>query len=126
MDASRGTSTSPARIPALALRTLALIGVSIVLMYLDHRENHLDGIRKTIGAAVYPVQLVVDAPARFWGWLGESTSSRNELELEVGRLKAERLLTNARLQRLTALEAENARLRALLDARTRVRDEVRA
>jgi rod shape-determining protein MreC len=35
------------------------------------------------------------------------------------------LLTNARLQRLTALEAENARLRALLDARGRVRDEVR-
>jgi rod shape-determining protein MreC len=116
---------SPARIPALGLRTLALVGVGIILMYLDHRENHLDGIRKTIGAAVYPVQLVVDAPARFWGWLGESTTSRTDLELEVGRLKAERLLTNARLQRLTALEAENARLRALLDARTRVRDEVR-
>ena len=125
MVASRGNTTNPARIPALGLRTLALIGVGIVLMYLDHRENHLDGIRKTIGAAVYPVQVVVDAPARFWGWLGESTTSRNELELEVGRLKAERLLTNARLQRLTTLEAENARLRALLDARTRVRDEVR-
>ncbi|MBT8081929.1 MAG: rod shape-determining protein MreC [Gammaproteobacteria bacterium] len=125
MVASRRNNTNPARIPALGLRTLVLIGVSIVLMYLDHRENHLDGIRKTIGAAVYPVQIVVDAPARFWGWLGESTTSRNELELEVGRLKAERLLTNARLQRLTALEAENARLRALLEARTRVRDEVR-
>ena len=125
MVASRGNSTNPTRIPALGLRTLVLVGVSIVVMYLDHRENHLDGIRKTIGAAVYPVQVVVDAPARFWGWLGESTTSRNELELEVGRLKAERLLTNARLQRLTALEAENARLRALLDARTRVRDEVR-
>ena len=125
MVASRGNNTNPARIPALGLRTLGLIGVAIILMYLDHRENHLDGIRKTIGAAVYPVQVVVDAPARFWGWLGESTTSRNALELEVGRLKAERLLTNARLQRLTALEAENARLRALLDARTRVRDEVR-
>jgi rod shape-determining protein MreC len=62
---------------------------------------------------------------RFWQWINSSTTSRNELELELGRLKAERLLTNARLQRLTALEAENARLRALLDARSRVRDEVR-
>jgi rod shape-determining protein MreC len=35
------------------------------------------------------------------------------------------LLTNARLQRLTALEAENARLRGLLEARAHVRDEVR-
>jgi len=125
MVASRGNDSNPARIPALGLRFLALVLASILLMYLDHRENHVDGIRRGIGAAVYPLQLAVDAPVRLWGWLGDSTSSRNELELELGRLQAERLLTNARLQRLTALEAENARLRALLDARTRVRDEVR-
>ena len=65
MVASRGNSSNPARIPALGLRVLALIIVSIVVMYVDHRENHLDFIRKTIGAAVYPVRLVVDAPVRF-------------------------------------------------------------
>ena len=125
MVASRGNNSNPARIPALGLRVLALIIISIVLMYLDHRENHLDGIRQGIGAAVYPIQLVVDAPVRLWNWLGESTTSRNQLELDLGRLRAERLLTNARLQRLSALEAENARLRALLEARSTVRDEVR-
>ena len=125
MVASRGNNSNPARIPALGLRILAFIILSILVMYFDHRENHLDVIRKAVGAAVYPVQIVVDAPIRFWGWLGESTTSRNQLELELGRLKAEKLLTNARLQRLTALEAENTRLRALLDARTRVRDDVR-
>ncbi len=125
MVASRGNSSNPARIPALGLRILAFVILSILVMYFDHRENHLDGIRKAVGAAVYPVQIVVDAPVRFWHWLGESTTSRNELELELGRLQAERLLTNARLQRLTALEAENARLRSLLDARSRVRDQVR-
>lgn len=125
MVASRGNTSNPARIPALGARVLALILISIVLMYLDHRENHLDTVRKAIGAAVYPVRLVVDAPVRLWAWLGEATTSRSELQLEVSRLNAERLLTNARLQRLTSLEAENARLRALLDARTKVRDEVR-
>lgn len=125
MVASRGNNSNPARIPALGLRVLALIIISIVLMYLDNRQNHLDGIRKGVGAAVYPVQVVVDAPVRLWEWLRDSTTSRNQIELELGRLQAERLLTNARLQRLTALEAENARLRALLDARTTVRDEVR-
>ncbi|MDH3305344.1 MAG: rod shape-determining protein MreC [Gammaproteobacteria bacterium] len=125
MVASRGKNRNPARIPALGLRLLVLIMISMVLMYLDHREKHLDAVRKGIGAAVYPVQLIVDAPFRLWSWLAESTVSRNELQLEVDRLNAERLLTNARLQRLTALEAENARLRALLDARARVRDEVR-
>ncbi len=125
MVASRGNNSNPARIPALGIRVIVLMLISILLMYFDHRQNHLDTVRKAIGVAVYPLQLIVDAPVRFWEWLGESTTSRNDLQLEVGRLKAERLLTNARLQRLTALEAENARLRALLDARTRVRDEVR-
>ena len=125
MVASRENNSNPARIPALGLRIIALIIASILVMYFDHRENHLDGIRGAIGTAVYPLRLAVDAPVRVWQWFGTSTTSRNELELELGRLKAERLLTNARLQRLTALEAENARLRALLDARARVRDEVR-
>jgi rod shape-determining protein MreC len=125
MVASREKNSNPGRIPALGLRLLGLIVISILLMYFDNRDNHLDTARKAIGAAVYPVRVIVDAPVRFWGWLGDSTTARSELELELGRLKAERLLTNARLQKLNTLEAENARLRAMLDARARVRDRTR-
>jgi rod shape-determining protein MreC len=125
MVASRDSSTNPGRIPALGFRLLGLIVVSIVLMYVDNRENHLNAARKSIGAAVYPLRVIVDAPVRLWGWATYSTQSRSDLELELSRLKSERLLTNARLQKLNALEAENARLRAMLDARARVRDQVR-
>ncbi len=125
MVASRESSSNPGRIPALGFRFLGLIFISILLMYVDNRDNHLDTVRTSVGAALYPVRVIVDAPVRFWNWLGSSTTSRNELELELGRLKAERLLTNARLQKLNALEAENARLRALLDARAKVRDRTR-
>ena len=125
MVASRETNNNPGRIPALGLRFLALILVSILLMYVDNRDNHLDAVRSSIGAAVFPLRVIVDAPARLWSWLGESTSSRNDMQLELARLKAERLLTNARLQKLNSLEAENARLRAMLDARARVRDRTR-
>ncbi len=125
MVASRENNSNPGRIPALGLRLLGLIVISILLMYFDNRDNHLDTVRKTIGAAVYPVRVIVDAPVRFWGWLGDSTTARNELELELGRLKAERLLTNARLQKLNTLEAENARLRDMLEARAQVRDRTR-
>ena len=113
------------RSPALGLRLLALVFLSIVVMYVDNRDNYLDAARKAIGAAVYPIRVVVDAPLRFWSWIGDSTTSRNDLELELGRLQVERLLTNARLQRLNALEAENTRLRALLDARVQVPDQIR-
>jgi rod shape-determining protein MreC len=122
---SRANSSNPARIPALGIRVLLLMAVSILLMVLDHRQNHLDAVRKAIGTVVYPIQIVVDAPFRLWEWLREGTSERGELQLELSRLQAERLLTNARLQRLAALEAENARLRDLLEARAHVRDEIR-
>lgn len=125
MVASRAYSSNPGRIPALGVRALALIFVGITLMIVDHRENHLDTVRKSIGTAVYPVLVLVDAPFRLWEWAGDTMATRNELQLENSRLKAERLLTNARLQRLSALEAENDRFRDMLDARDLVRDQVR-
>jgi rod shape-determining protein MreC len=71
------------------------------------------------------LRVIVDAPVSLWRWIDDTTSSRNELQLENSRLNAERLLTQARLQRYAALEAENARLRSLLEATTSVRDQVR-
>ncbi len=125
MIGSPSNRSGLARIPALGLRALALVSLSILLMVLDHRDNHLDAARRAIGAAVYPIQIVVDAPARFWAWIRDAGTTRNELRLENSRLKVERLLTNARLQRFTALETENARLRELLEARRQVRGEIR-
>jgi len=125
MVTNRSGNTNPARIPALGIRVLVCVALSVLLMVIDHRENHLDTVRKTIGAVVYPIQIVVDAPFRFWDWITENTAERNELQLEVGRLEAERLLTRAELLQLTALRAENDRLRDLLDARPRSRDEIR-
>lgn len=125
MVASRTGNTNPARIPALGIRVLALLAASILLMVLDHRENYLDTTRKALGAVMYPIQIAVDAPFRLWDWVRQGTADRNQMELELSRLRAERLLTNARLQRLTALQAENARLRDLLEARAQVRDEIR-
>ena len=119
------SNSNPARIPALGFRALALIILSILLMWLDHRENHLDAVRKTIGAAVYPIQIVVDAPAHVWGWLTEISATKNELQLENSRLRTEALITRGRVQELAALKAENDRLRTMLEAREQVRGEVR-
>lgn len=125
MVASRGNNSNPARIPALGLRTLVLIFISMGFMYLDNRDNHLDRVRDAIGVAVYPLRVVVDAPARLWVWMDESSVSRNELQLENSRLKAEQLHTRAKLLRLSALEAENARLRTMLLASQAAEVDVR-
>ncbi len=111
--------------PALGLRLLLFAGLSILILVIDHRENYLDAVHRAIDVTIHPLRVIVDAPVAMWHWLGETSADRNELRLENSRLKAERLLTHARLQRYSALEAENTRLRAMLEARTRVRDEVR-
>jgi len=125
MVSASPTSYRFSRTPALGLRWLLLAALSILLMVVDHREQHLDAVRKAISATVYPLRVVVDAPVSALRWLQSTTAERNELLLENSRLNAERLLTHARLQRYAALEAENARLRAMLEATSRVTDRVR-
>jgi rod shape-determining protein MreC len=110
---------------ALGLRFSLLAALSILLLVIDHRDNHLDTVRKAIGATVYPLRVLVDAPVSAWRWASDTTASRSDLQDDNDRLKAERLLTRARLQQFAALEAENSRLRAMLDATQRVRNQVR-
>ncbi|MDJ0917095.1 MAG: rod shape-determining protein MreC [Woeseiaceae bacterium] len=125
MASQSSSNANAVRIPALGLRVAALMLLSILLMVYDDRNQQLDTVRRAIGAAVYPLQIVVDTPARIWGWLVDSSTSRNSLELENTRLKIQQRLTRAELQQLTALEAENARLRDLLEARDRITGDIR-
>ena len=125
MAARSSYKNNPARIPALGARAFALLLLSLLLMFLDHRDNHLDAVRNAISAAVYPVRVIVAAPVNLWAWASDLSKSKKELQTENSRLRAENLLTAARLQRLTSLEAENNRLRDFLEARRRVQDEVR-
>jgi rod shape-determining protein MreC len=85
-------------------------------MLLDHQANHLARVRQAFSIVVYPIQLLVDVPSDVWqslrGWVGE----REVLLAENEQLKRERLSANFRLQRLESLEAENRRLRELLES----------
>ena len=125
MVVSRSHNSNPARIPALGLRALALLLLSMLLMFLDDRDNHLRTVRNAISTAVYPMRVIVDAPARIWQTASEITETRDDQRREINRLKTELSITAADLLRLRALEAENSRLRALLDARPQVPDKVR-
>ena len=125
MGTYRSDKSNPARIPALGIRVLVCAALSVLLMVMDHRQDHLSTIRKGVDIAIYPIKVVVDSPFRLWAWITESTADRTELQRELARLRAEQVLTRAELQQLTALRAENDRLRDLLDARPRLRDEIR-
>lgn len=98
--------------------------MSLVLMTLDHRWHHLESVRAALGFVASPLQYVVDAPSATGHWLGQVFASRQSLQEENDRLKARALLLEGRLQKMAALEAENQRLRALLDSSFKVGDRV--
>ena len=109
---------------SLSLRFILICIVSLALMFLDHRESHLRTIRHAFSVLIYPIQLAVDLPVRGWRWADEAIAERSELLAENRSLKLEKLDAGVRLQRLDALEAENRRLRAMLDSSARVADRV--
>lgn len=110
--------------PSLGMR-LFLLGIfSILLMYFDHQRGHLQTVRQALSVAVYPIRVVVDLPARALLWGSDSLSTRSRLLDENERLRRESLETRVRLQRLEALEAENGRLRALLESTPHLPDRV--
>ena len=101
---------------ALGVLFASLALACIALMVLDHRENHLERVRQVLSVAVHPVRVAVDLPFTAWDAAGRSLTSQRELLEENERLRREQLNANFQLQRLAVLEAENTRLRELLDS----------
>ncbi len=110
--------------PSLTIRLALVMLASVVLMTVDHRQNHLDGLRSALSVLVYPLQLLVDLPESAGGWFRETLASRRALAEENARLRTEHLILKAQLQKLEALEAENLRLRELLDSSFKVGERV--
>lgn len=101
-------------------RFLLLGIVCVALMILDSREQHLVRVRQGLTVVVSPVRMLVDLPFRTWYSMRDTFAARDTLIAENQQFRRERLTTEGRLQRLAALEAENARLRELLDSTARV------
>ena len=106
------------------LQVLLLCVISIILMVLDQRNEYLQGVRKGLSVLLYPVELLVSAPFDLSRTVADSVATRGELQAENTRLREQALVRDARLQRMAALEAENARLRALLDSTAKVGEEM--
>jgi rod shape-determining protein MreC len=110
--------------PSLGTRLVLLVLLSVSLMVLDHQQNHLETVRRALAVAVYPIRVLVDMPSTGFGWLREQLSERNRLVTENRELRGESLRQRARLQQMAALDAENARLRGLMDSPARLANRV--
>ena len=102
--------------PAAILQLGFWAALSIAMMTVDHRYHYLNGLRDVLSTAVYPLHYLVRLPTDTRGWLNENLAGRGALLEENARLREKQLFLSVQLQKLTVLEAENRRLRSLLES----------
>ena len=93
-------------------------------MTVDHKAHHLQAVRSILSTLVYPLQLAVNLPIQWGHWTAENLASRGSLVEENRRLRRELLVIGPRLEKYAELEAENHRLRHLLDSAEKVGERV--
>ncbi|HEX2595572.1 MAG TPA: rod shape-determining protein MreC [Luteimonas sp.] len=116
MPAYAGPSAPRTGDVAGTLRLLAYLALAIALIVLDHRGGWLAQIRARSELVVQPLWWVAGAPARIGDEVRDNASTRAQLADENRILRNALLISGARLSRLQAAAAENARLRGLLGA----------
>lgn len=109
--------------PLLVLKLAVLIGLAGGLMMLDRQSEQLAPVRDGVAVALTPVMWLSDIPRKIQN-MRSHVQSREDLIDTNDDLRHEHLRLNARLQKLMALEAENQRIRALLDSSRQIHNAV--
>ena len=108
-----------------SFRLIIFVVLSIVVMSIDHRHQHLKLLRSYISNALYPIQYISNLPIEISRWASESFSTRSTLIKENAALKNNMLRIKASLQKMDSLEKENEHLRGLLGSSSRVKHNVK-
>jgi rod shape-determining protein MreC len=89
-------------------------------MIADYHQFRIQPVRSAVSILVAPIQYTVNWPVQLFDWLHSSISTHQELLAENARLSAQQILLQAQLQKLLAVENENAELHALLKSSPRL------
>ena len=105
--------------PSLLARLVFFVLLSLLLMATDARFKYLPELRQAFAIIIYPLQNLANAPSAVYDAISEFFASQH-LTVENEDLKQQHLIDHGQLQRLRALEAENAQLRKLLETAQRL------
>ena len=114
------------RRPSLALRLLLATLAALLLLFLDQRGPRLVPLRSALLTVLHPVQQAIDLPFRAWAWGADNLRERAALRAQAAALREQNLRLHLQVQTLDALQAENLRLRALLDSLAHTQQPLRA
>ncbi len=91
---------------------------------IDNREGALKNYRTVLATFVYPVEFIVNLPFQIKDRASKLFISKEALSNENDKLKEKLLLIKTRLQQYEIIEAENHRLRSLLESSFRLKNKV--
>ncbi|MEM6483450.1 MAG: rod shape-determining protein MreC [Pseudomonadota bacterium] len=104
----------------LAVAALVVAG----LLVADLRYRGLATFRGAVDTFLTPIYWVANIPTALGEWQETTILSRRSLVEDNDRLRRENLVLQGRTQQLASMQADNARLRALLNSTALVRDDV--
>ena len=98
------------------LPLLAYLILASALMLVDHRMNIGQQTRAQLSVLIEPIWWLASLPSRMWSGVDDELATRQALQDSNERLVRELQIVNARMQRMSAINVENQRLRDLLNA----------
>jgi rod shape-determining protein MreC len=90
--------------------------LSLGLIFADQYTDRLKPLRAFLSIFVYPVQYIANAPNQLVNSISGNLDRYQQLLSENKALKSKELVNDVKLLKFSALEAENIRLRSLLDS----------
>ena len=105
--------------PTPLARLLIFSLLSLALLVTDARFKYLETLRGIVSVIIYPLQRIANAPAEIAHRAGEFFVTHSALRADNARLTRENIENATIVQQFKSLQAENAHLRELLDARKR-------
>ena len=98
--------------------------IALLLVFVGQRYDWLAPVESRLSIIATPFYWLADLPSQLSVWSDQSLLSRDQLLDSNKRLRAESLLLKTKVLKLGSLEAENVRLRALLNSSALVDDSV--
>lgn len=106
------------------MRLVVALVVVVALIFADLQFNRLQSSRAVLETFATPIFWIADVPSRIGDWMDGNLRSRSALLEDVDRLNRENLVLQGRSLQMASLQAENVRLRALLNSTALLRDDV--
>jgi rod shape-determining protein MreC len=98
------------------VRLVVFVLASVATMTADHRYGYLEVVRDSLSTLIYPLQYAINLPTQAIDHFSDYFHNHRELLEENAGLRRKHFLMSAQSQKLAALEAENRRLRLLLQS----------